>query len=181
MIHKIVSLRKPIKVVILETGVKGEYELHIQHETGVENLSGLSVEDMSVLYQTIDHFLDDGAGGVELTDGEQSAILNGEDGEMSDSDLLTNLMVDEVEALLHLYPDCETVDQAFLSYGAHRGFVSSSWSDEIYGQLAMSLQCGNPNLNYESSIEFAQKLQATTDNSLALEILRNALNHEDTE
>ena len=184
MRHKIVSLRKPIDARILETGVTGEYELYIQHETGVENLSGISVRDLVVLSQTIDCFLDDTKADTGLTDEGQSDILDGEGGEMSDSDLLTNLMVAEVAALLSVYPDYKTVERAFHAYAVRQGFtvnIGTLWSDEKNGELAMNMQEANPNLGYESAIEFAQKIRATTDISLGLEILRNALNHEDEE
>ncbi len=79
MLHKIVSLRKSIEACILETNVRGEYELYIQHEAGVENLSGISVRDMVVLNQTIDQFLDNVKADVGLTDDTQFDILKVED------------------------------------------------------------------------------------------------------
>lgn len=181
MLHKIVSLRKPIKVRILETGVKGEYELYIQHETGVENLSGLSVRDMVVLYQTIDCFLDDGAGEVGLTDDEQPAIMDEEDGKVSD--LLVDTIIDGVSELLPLGA-YSTVSKALHEYVVRTGMLKGMairMVPERWMIVRDDLKLLNPNLSDRGAVEYGQLLSTTKDNSLALAVLRNALNHEDEE
>ncbi len=93
------------------------------------------------------------------------------------SDLLVNGIMEDVSALLSLYPDYETVERSFHAYAIRHS--STLWLSGCKETLAENMRGVNPSLGYESAIEFAQKIQATTDISLGLEILRNALNHED--
>ena len=184
MIHKIVSLRKPIDAGILETGVTGEYELYIQHETGVENLSGLSVEDMVVLHQTIDWFLGGTKADVGLTDDGQSDTMEVEDSEVSD--LLSNTVVDEIETLLTLYSDYKTVSQGLHAYVVRQGLLHNDGftayrPDSKWYVAAVDITRLNPNISIDSAQEFATTLQSAMTRPVALEVLRNALNHEDEE
>ena len=180
MRHKIVSLRKPIDARILETGVKGEYELYIQHETGVENLSGLSVRDMAILSRTIDCFLDDTKADVGLTDDGQSDTMEVEDSEVTD--LLTGTIIDGVSDLLSL-PAYNTVAEALHEYVVSLGLLegkTSSYVSEGWERVSMDIELLNPHIHVYNTNEFAKTIQNIEDNGVALELLRTALDFQDS-
>ncbi len=78
MRHKIVSLRRPVKAFLYYSGLSEEFEFHIHNETGVENLSGLSMEDLKILRLSIDTFITSLEKQIGLTGDEQHAIMDEE-------------------------------------------------------------------------------------------------------
>ncbi len=96
------------------------------------------------------------------------------------SDLLSKQVIDDVEALVYLYSDYRAVDRALHAYVESRGLLpGQACSRESV--VSSDIRRLNTNISKESADEFAQKILSTQDISLGLEVLRNALNHEDEE
>lgn len=177
---KIVSLRKPVKVSLYYYGTAEEFELHIQHETGVENLSGLSMEDLKVIRLSIDTFITSLEKKVGLTDDAPHAIMDEEDSEVSD--LLSGTIIDGISDLL-LLPSCDTVAKALHEYVVSRGLTEDKTFPnefEKWERVSMDIELLNPHIHVYNTNEFAKTILDMEDNGVALELLRNALDFQDS-